>query len=245
MKIQDRLNEFYKLCDDGMNCDNAAKALRLIGIDGYEPEDLESFRLWSDYLPITDEHPFTEEQRNYHILWEAVDSTLLGINCDFSILYRRAIAEKLFKRCGKGFVCYDKCRFNIGQNIEIGDYVSMNSGAYIDSKGGVEIGDHVMFAENVNIFTHSHGEENHEERTYKKVTIGDYTMLFVNCMILPGVTTGTGSIVAARSVVLHDVPEYTMVAGTPATEVRKRRIPEGGMANTNHYMLKDRKFQES
>ena len=29
-----------------------------------------------------------------------------GMNCDFSIPYRRAIAEKLFKRCGKGFICY-------------------------------------------------------------------------------------------------------------------------------------------
>ena len=244
MKISEKLDEFLKLCDDGMNCDNAAKAMRLLGIDGYDAEDLASFRLWSDYLPLTEEHPFTEEQRNYHILWEAVDMTLLGMNCDFSVPYRRAIAEKLFKRCGKGFICYDRCRFNLGQNIEIGDYVSINSGAYIDSKGGVEIGDYTMFAENVNIFTHSHGEENHMERTYKKVVIGPYTMLYVNCLILPGVTTGKGSIVAARSVVSHDVPEYTMVAGTPAKEVRKRLIPEGGIENTNHYMLRNRAFQE-
>ena len=43
--------------------------------------------------------------------------------------------------------------------------------------------------------------------------------------ILPGVTIGDGAIVAGRSVVVKDVPAYSIVAGTPAT-VKRMRFPE-------------------
>jgi len=38
--------------------------------------------------------------------------------------------------------------------------------------------------------------------------------------VLPGVRIGEGSIVAARSVVTEDVPDYVIVAGNPARFVR-------------------------
>jgi acetyltransferase-like isoleucine patch superfamily enzyme len=45
--------------------------------------------------------------------------------------------------------------------------------------------------------------------------------------VLPGVTIGEGSVVGARSVVVEDVPPYTVVAGNPA-RVLRRLDPEGG-----------------
>ncbi len=51
-------------------------------------------------------------------------------------------------------------------------------------------------------------------RIEAKVWIG-----FESC-ILPGVTIGEGSIVGARSVVVTDVPPFTIVAGNPARTVR-------------------------
>lgn len=40
--------------------------------------------------------------------------------------------------------------------------------------------------------------------------------------IMPGVKIGPGAIIAARSVVTHDVAPYAVVAGNPAREVRRR-----------------------
>jgi galactoside O-acetyltransferase len=42
-----------------------------------------------------------------------------------------------------------------------------------------------------------------------------------NAVILPGVTIGAGSIVAAGSVVTRDVPPITMVGGVPAKPLRR------------------------
>lgn len=44
----------------------------------------------------------------------------------------------------------------------------------------------------------------------------------MEAVILPGTTIGDGAIVAAKSVVSHDVPPYAVVAGNPARVVKTR-----------------------
>jgi len=60
----------------------------------------------------------------------------------------------------------------------------------------------------------------------KLTTIGDDVWIGHGAFILPGVTIGTGAVIAAMSVVTKDVPPYAVVAGSPAT-VRRYRFPPG------------------
>ena len=52
--------------------------------------------------------------------------------------------------------------------------------------------------------------------------VGNDVWLGYQCLIMPGVTIGDGAIIASRAVVTKDVEPYTIVAGVPAKEVRKR-----------------------
>jgi maltose O-acetyltransferase len=52
------------------------------------------------------------------------------------------------------------------------------------------------------------------------VSIGDGVWIGARTTVLPGVTIGSGAIVAAGSVVNRDVEADTMVAGVPARLVR-------------------------
>jgi len=54
------------------------------------------------------------------------------------------------------------------------------------------------------------------------VTIGNDVWIATNAVIMSGVTIGDGAVVAAYSVVTKDVPPYTIVAGNPAKQIRKR-----------------------
>ena len=54
------------------------------------------------------------------------------------------------------------------------------------------------------------------------VSIGHDVWLGSQCMVLSGVTIGTGAVVAARAVVTRDVPPYAIVAGNPARQLRFR-----------------------
>lgn len=52
--------------------------------------------------------------------------------------------------------------------------------------------------------------------------VGNDVWIGQNVTILPGVHIGDGAIIGLNSVVGSDVPPYTIVAGNPAKEIRKR-----------------------
>ena len=241
--LENKLEDIGKLIEQGLDSENMIKALEIIGIPNYTKELIDSFKLWGDYLPRGIENPYTEEQRNMHILWECIDRVPLGINVDFAIPFRQIIATNLFKSCGAGFIANEGCRFNYGHLIEVGKNVSWNHGCYIDSKGGVKFDDFSIITEYTKIFTHGHSEQDHEERTYKPVVIGKYAKVYTNSTILPGVTIGEGAVVATGAIVTKDVEPYTLVGGIPAKVIRNRKYEKSGDAEFNQYMFVDALFQ--
>jgi sugar O-acyltransferase (sialic acid O-acetyltransferase NeuD family) len=56
-----------------------------------------------------------------------------------------------------------------------------------------------------------------------QATVGRNCYLGTHCTMLPGVTIGEGSLVGIGSVVLRDVPPYTVVVGNPARTLRDAR----------------------
>lgn len=55
------------------------------------------------------------------------------------------------------------------------------------------------------------------------MVIEDDVWMGARCMVMPGVTIGRGSIIAAGAVVTKDIPPYSVAAGVPAKVVRSRR----------------------
>ncbi|MFB7115773.1 CatB-related O-acetyltransferase [Streptomyces sp. NPDC056190] len=74
--------------------------------------------------------------------------------------------------------------------------------------------------------------------------VKDGVWIGMRAMIMPGVTLGEGAVIAAQSVVTRDVPPYTVVAGAPAREVRKRFTPEAidRLLALEIYQWSDEKF---
>ncbi len=238
----DKLNRVQEILRNDLTAETASQVMALIGLP-VEAAELKEYRLWGDYLPKAEEFPYTESQRYLHILWENIDRSPLCINVDFAIPFRTLIAQKLFKKCGKGFVANEGCRFNYGHLIEVGDYVCWNHCCYIDSKGGVKFDDYSMMTEYSRIFTHGHSESDHEVRSYAPVEIGAYAKVYTNCTLLPGVHIGRGAIVATGAVVTKDVPDYTLVGGVPAKPIRERKTDGKEDSELNHYMFPDKAFQ--
>lgn len=240
---EELLQKISVLVNNGLDKDSFIKVLNLIGADFGESNPTE-FRLWGDYLPKSKDLPYSDEQRFLHILWETIDKVPLGISVDFAIPFRRIIAKKLFKKCGKGFIANEGCRFNYGNNIEVGDYVTWNHCCYIDSKGGVSFDDYSMITEYSKIFTHGHSEANHTIRSYAPVKLGKYVKVYTACTLLPGVTLGDYSVVATGAIVTKSVPERTVVAGIPAKPLRERRDNGNSDAELLHFCFDERAFQE-
>lgn len=65
------------------------------------------------------------------------------------------------------------------------------------------------------------------ELPYKGDTIiGNDVWIGYDALIMPGVNIGNGAIISSRSVVVNDVPPYTIVGGNPAKPIRSRFQPE-------------------
>lgn len=52
--------------------------------------------------------------------------------------------------------------------------------------------------------------------------VGNDVWMGYDCLIMPGVTIGNGAIISSRSVVVADVPAYSIVGGNPAKVIRQR-----------------------
>jgi acetyltransferase-like isoleucine patch superfamily enzyme len=63
-----------------------------------------------------------------------------------------------------------------------------------------------------------------ENVKYAPIIVKDKAWIGFNCIILKGVIIGEGAIVGAGSVVIKNVPDWTIVAGNPARIIRE--IPE-------------------
>lgn len=115
-----------------------------------------------------------------------------------------------------------------GKNIRLGRRVFINSGCRFQDQGGITIGDDVLVGHNAVLATLNHGfaPDDRADLHPAPIVIGNKVWLGANVTVLPGVTIGENSIVAAGAVVTKDVPANTAVSGVPAKVLR--RIEEAG-----------------
>lgn len=129
-----------------------------------------------------------------------------------------------------------------GFNIEVGKNFFANYNCTILDVAKVKIGDNVLFAPNVAVYTAGHPLHpvmRQSEYEYGiGIEIGDNVWIGGNAVILPGVKIGSNSVIAAGSVVTKDIPNWVVAGGNPCRVIRK--ITE----DDREYYYKDRKFDD-
>ena len=88
----------------------------------------------------------------------------------------------------------------------------------------VTIGDRVMIAPNVSLYTAGHPVHPDSRRSGyeygQPITIGDDVWIGGSTTVLPGVTIGDGAVIGAGSVVTRDIPPMVIAAGNPCRVIR-------------------------
>jgi len=114
--------------------------------------------------------------------------------------------------------------FDSKTNFKIGKNSIINQKCRLDNRGSITIGDNVSISAEVCILTAEHDPQSSDfSGGVRPVNIEDYVFIGTRAMILPGVTLGKGSFIAAGAVVTKDVPPFTIVAGVPAKPIGIRR----------------------
>lgn len=121
-------------------------------------------------------------------------------------------------------------------NLRYGAYIEIvNGGKLTIGQGAANVGLTIMCAKEIIIgngvrigrgvsirdWNGSHVIINNHYRNHAPVHIGDRVWLCTGCSIMPGVTIGEGSVVAANATVTKDVPPHCLVGGSPARIIKE------------------------
>jgi acetyltransferase-like isoleucine patch superfamily enzyme len=111
--------------------------------------------------------------------------------------------------------------------IRIGAGTSLNLGVMVAAVELVEIGDHCMFANGCFITDGNHRFDDPEQpvpwqgfTTKGPTRIGDNVWCGAGVVVTSGVTIGERSVIGANSVVVTDLPPFSIAAGAPAKVLR-------------------------
>lgn len=115
------------------------------------------------------------------------------------------------------------------ENLSVGADTRVAGSLYVEAAAPIAIGEGVQIGHDVTLRTMT------DDGVASELRIGDGSSLCAGCTVMPGVSIGRRAIVAPGAVVTDDVPESTMVAGSPARVVMQLdEAPESSVRETEH-----------
>ena len=147
----------------------------------------------------------------------------INAGCHTAEELRALMSELVGYEVDEGFGLFPPIYSDFGRNIKLGRNVFINSGCCFQDQGGIELGDGCMIGHQVVIATLNHDlmPERRASMIPAKVTLGRNVWVGAHATILPGVTIGDNSVVAAGAVVTKDVPANCVAAGVPARVIKR------------------------
>jgi galactoside O-acetyltransferase len=161
-------------------------------------------------------------------IWGIVRSIPGFLGCLLRYAYCRITFARLEGFC---FIA-PGARLTHTYGIRAGRNMHLNGGTYIDGRGGLTLGSHVLIGPNVVLLSSQHHWSDPEVpivlqgHRMAPTTIGDDVWIGANAIITPGVTLATGTVVGAGAVVTCDTLPYSIVGGVPARVIGSRTPPE-------------------
>ena len=165
---------------------------------------------------------------------------------------RTAILRELLGGMGENVAIDTPFHCDYGKNIFLGNDVIINMNCTFVDNQPIRIGDRVLIASNVQIYTSSHPVLPQERlvpdwkerrttffRTYARpIEIKNNAWIGGGCILLPGVTIGENSVVGAGSVVNRSIPSNCVAVGNPCKVIRyfdtdgeRRQMELGGIVS--------------
>ncbi|OBR67015.1 galactoside O-acetyltransferase [Paenibacillus oryzae] len=153
---------------------------------------------------------------------------------------RDELVRAILGKAGENINIEAPFRCDYGTNIEVGKNFYANFNCTILDVGKVTIGDNVLLAPNVSIYTAGHpihpDSRNSGYEYGIAITIGDNVWIGGNVIINPGVTIGSNVVIGAGSIVTKDIPDNVIAVGSPCRVIRE--ITEAD----RKYYYRDREF---
>ena len=138
---------------------------------------------------------------------------------------RRMLLEQIMGQVQEGVTVLSPVYFDYGPLTKLGAGTFVNHGCYFMDGGTITIGKNCFIGPFTGFYTAAHptdyARRNQGLEWALPIRVGDNCWFGANCSVMPGVTIGSGCVIAAGSVVTKDIPDNSIAAGVPAV-VRKK-----------------------
>lgn len=155
-------------------------------------------------------------------LWEMFDRSPAGENTPLGVAFRRLLARRIFRRCGRNFKAFPYVRMTFGYNLEVGDDVVIHRHVLLDDRGGIRFGNGVSVSDFANVYSHSHDIVDGREVNTPTTVIEDGVRITYHATILAGTTVRRNSMVGAQAVLTKDTDPRWVYVGIPARPVKEK-----------------------
>jgi len=176
-------------------------------------------------LPRTLDPRRFERHQNTNSAWWHWTVNVLAASPAVSRNRRRALMERAGFEIGTGIV--ESGCFFFGTRVRFGPYSIINDHCYLDTRDEIFLDEGAGFSPGVMVFTSTHdlnlepfAKQRRGAYRTAPVYIGPGVWVGARATILPGVSIGAGTLVAAGSIVTKDLEPHSLYAGVPARKVR-------------------------
>lgn len=147
---------------------------------------------------------------------------VLNLNHPENISLGNDVSLGIFCWIGTNNTLKAKPQLVIGNRVHIGAY------SMIIAANKIKIGNNVLFSERVTVLDHYHKYEDVDLPVIDQpiaikgeVIIEDECFIGINSVIIGNIRIGKHAVIGANSVVTHDVPPFSVVAGVPAKVLKR------------------------
>lgn len=126
-------------------------------------------------------------------------------------------------KIGTGNYIYPDCIIWAPWLLETEEVVTIGGGVEIYNPGGVKLGHHTILSQGAFLCGATHNYQSIDFTYIKKPIVTEaYVWICARAVVLPGVHCHEGSVLGAASVTGKSMDAWTVYAGNPAVEVKKR-----------------------
>lgn len=168
-------------------------------------------------------YPYASGEYARRFMWEWTEATMIRFSPRRAYGWRRWWLRRFGARVASTSRTRPATKIRHPWLLTLGEHASVADDVNVYNLGPIVIGDHSVVSQGTHLCAGTHDHTRADLPLLRPpITIGCGVWICADAFIGPGVTVGDNSVVAARAVVVRDVPAGVIVAGNPARVVKDR-----------------------
>jgi len=165
--------------------------------------------------------PFSALTLLKRIIWGLIENSIFRFSPRNFHNWRCFLPRLFGAKIGIGVHIYPGVTCWAPWNIEIGNHVGIADGVNLYSQDKIKIGEFSVISQNTYICCGSHDYRSVSfDLITRPISIGNNCWLAAGVFIHPGVILPPGVVIGARSVVVNNMPAWSVCAGNPCSFIK-------------------------